>query len=97
MSLLSPKDPAEIITLAFDFSAVAAAVLAPMVSAAHESGPADPSPAAILSGAAQVQGATVLQKIVGGVAGATYRLRCQVDTPDGERFVLPARLSVRGV
>jgi DNA polymerase III sliding clamp (beta) subunit (PCNA family) len=36
-----------------------------------------------------------LQQIVGGQAGTTYRLRCQVDLPDGRRYVLATVLPVR--
>jgi hypothetical protein len=93
---LSAKDPSEIITLTFDFAALAASVANPVLTVTRLSGTADPTPQAILSGAAQVSGAQVLQQIVGGVAGTHYHLRCQVDTPDGSRYVLAADLPVRG-
>ena len=93
--MISPKDPAEIITVSFDFSALSETVSAAAVSAAWHDGTADPAAQAIVSGAAQVQGAMVLQQIVGGQAGTTYRLRCQVDLPDGRRYVLATVLPVR--
>jgi len=92
---LSPKDPAEIVVVTFDYAALAASVSAPVITATRASGEADATPQAIVSGAAQVQGATVMQQIVGGQAGTTYRLRCQIDTADGQRFVLAALLPVR--
>lgn len=92
---LSPKDPAEIITLTFDFTALAAAVQSPVITAEVASGVADATPGAILSGSAQVNGTQVLQQVVGGLNGTSYRLRCQVDTPDGKRWVLSAVLPVK--
>lgn len=91
---LTPKDPAEIIVVSFDFAALAAVVQSPVVTAEVVSGVADATPGALLSGAAQVDGAQVLQQVVGGVAGATYLIRCQVDTASGQRYVLAATLPV---
>ena len=91
---LSAKDPAEIITLTFDFSALAVAVQSPVLTAEVATGVVDTAPAGILSGAAQIDGAQVLQQVVGGRAGATYLIRCQVDTADGHRYVLAASLPV---
>lgn len=48
----------------------------------------------MLSGAPQVSGATVLQRVVGGLAGNTYKLRCQADDADGERWVAAAEIEV---
>ena len=92
---LSPKDPIEIIVITFDFARLAASVSAPVITAICAAGEADATPQAIVSGAAQVIGATVMQQIVGGQSGTTYKLRCQVDVPDGNRFVLSALLPVR--
>lgn len=91
----SPKDPAEVVDLGFDFSALTSAPTSPVVSAAFHSGAEDPAPEAILSGAAAVVGATVVQRVIGGVAGTDYALRCQVDTANGQRFVLTGVLPVR--
>lgn len=92
---LSEKDPAEIITVTFDFTALTASVSAPVITATAHSGVVDPAPQAIVSGPAQVDGAKVLQQIVGGVAGANYALRCEIDTPDGQHFALVDVLPVR--
>lgn len=91
----SPKDPSEIVDLGFDFAALTSAPTSPVVSAAHHSGTDDAAPSAILSGSPSVVGAVVVQRVIGGVAGADYLLRCQVDTAAGERFILAGVLPVR--
>lgn len=90
---LKPKDPAESIVVTFDFSANAISVSAPVVSVRVISG-TDAAPSALLSGSPQVQGATVLQRIVGGVSGVWYELRCQADDPSGNRWVATDDLPV---
>lgn len=89
------KDPAEIITVTFDFSALATAVSTPAITCAAVSGRLDDNAAAMLSGSAQVSGLTVLQRVIGGVDGTTYKLRCQIDDADGERFVVSDLLEVK--
>lgn len=92
----SPKDPAEVVTLGFDFAALAPglALSAPAVSATVATG-TDAAPAALLSGAATIEGTRVLQRVQGGLAGVTYTLRAQVDAADGSRWVLAGLLPVR--
>lgn len=95
MSVLDSKDPAEFITITFDFAALTSATLTgAVVTASVESGKDDASPSAIVSGAAQVSGLKVLQRIIGGQAGTNYLLRCQVDAGT-ERFVLSSILPVQ--
>lgn len=97
MKRLPPKDPSERIVIAFDFGrrlADDATLLAPAVQASVASGE-DEDPGAIVSGAAAVIGSRVLQLIVVGADRTDYRLRCQVETSDGQRFVVSARLPVR--
>jgi hypothetical protein len=83
----SPKDPSEIIVVSCDFAAVCAAPSNAVVTAQHDDGPADASPQALISGAAQINGTVVLQRLQGGVEGTAYKLRFQVDGADGSRFV----------
>lgn len=85
--MFSAKDPDEIITLTFDFTNITSAVSNPVLSITVVEG-TDPTPAAMLSGAAQIVGAKVLQKITGGVSSVRYDIRCQIDSPDGNRYVL---------
>lgn len=91
----SPKDPTEVLLLGFDFAALTASPSSPIVTIARHAGAADEAPAAVLSGAPTVNGSRVLQSVVGGVAGCDYLLRCQVDAPDGSRYVLAGVLPVR--
>jgi hypothetical protein len=88
------KDPAEIINLTFDFGALSGTVSNPVMGIVVESGNIDNTPSAMLSGSAQISGAVVTQKIIGGQAGTTYKLRCQIDTPTGARYVLTGSLPV---
>lgn len=90
-----PKDPAEVITLAFDFAALTTSPSSPVVTATRHAGTADSTPEAIISGDPLVSGTKVLQKVVAGTAGTDYLLRCQVDAPDGSRYVLAGVLPVR--
>lgn len=91
----SPKDPSEILVLGFEFAALTDTPSAPVITATRHSGAADASPSAILSGAATVNGTKVLQKVIAGTAGTDYLLRCQVDAPDGSRYILAGVLPVR--
>lgn len=88
------KDPAEIITVTFDFSALAAAVSNPVVACTVIGIVPDADAAAMVFGAPQIDGARVLQRIAGGVPRAIYKLRCQIDDADGERWAVAAKLKV---
>lgn len=90
----APKDPAEIVFVAFDFTALTAAPTSPVVTAALLLGE-DPAPSSILGGSPIVSGTRIVQKIVGGVTGCNYTLRCQIDIADGSRYVLAGVLPVR--
>jgi hypothetical protein len=91
---IASKDPSERIIVTFDFGALATAVSAPVVSVESAGGAADATPAAMLSGSPTITDAKVLQLVVGGVANADYKLRCQAD--DGaQRYVVADVLQVR--
>ena len=90
-----PKDADESITLGFDFASLTSAVSAPVVTVTRHAGKPDAAPEALLSGVPAVAGPRVLQRVTGGVTGTDYLLRCQVDTPDGDRYVLAGVLPVR--
>ncbi|MBP6189000.1 MAG: hypothetical protein KA440_08580 [Azonexus sp.] len=89
------KDPAEAITVTFDFSALATAVSNPVVSCTVISGKVDGGVEAMLSGSPQVAGTGVLQRIIGGLDENVYKLRCQIDDADGERWVVADSLVVK--
>jgi hypothetical protein len=91
----SPKDPDEIVFVAFDFAALTSAPLTPSVTATRHAGEADASPSAILAGVPSVSGARIVQKITGGIAGCDYSLRCEIDVADGSHYVLAGVLPVR--
>lgn len=92
---LSAKDPAEIITVTFDFAALATAISAPVITCLAIHGRDDAAAASMITGAPVISGLTVLQRISGGQAGTTYKLRCQIDDADGERWVVADTLEVR--
>jgi hypothetical protein len=90
------KDPSESITVTFDFSAETTAVTAPTVTnSVMWSYTTDPSPSAMLSGSAQVSGALVLQRVLGGVDLTNYGLRCQATAANGDTLVVAGVLPVR--
>lgn len=88
-----PKDPAETITVTFDFSALTDAVTGPTVTATLETG-TDADPSAILSGVPQVSGALVLQQVIAGNAPAKYHLRCVATASDDSIYVVAGTLPV---
>lgn len=88
------KDPAERITFTFDFSDLATAISSPIVSCMVIAGRLDTGAEAMLEGSPQIDGLKVLQRVIGGVAGNTYKLRCQIDDADGERWVVADDLPV---
>lgn len=91
----SPKAPAEILVLGFDFERLTASPLSPVVTIDRHAGEPDPTPSAMLSGAPSVSGSKVLQRVIAGNAGTDYVLTCQIDTADGSRYVLSGVLPVR--
>lgn len=92
---LPPKDPAEIITIEFDFADLATAVINPQVSIAPVLGADDPSAATMLSGSPSLSGTEVRQRVIAGIDGTSYELRCIADTMDGSRYVIPGLLPVQ--
>lgn len=90
---LSPKDPTEIINIGFDFAALTATPSAPTVSVELVKG-TDATPSAMLSGSPSIVGSSVYQKIIGGVDGCTYNIRCTASAPDGSKYVLADVLHV---
>lgn len=86
------KDPGEEVTAVFDYSKIGEPSL-PAVSIAVRLG-TDPAAAAMLQGAPSIVGQEVRQRIVGGVHGAEYALRC-IATVGGDRLLIDAILPVR--
>lgn len=76
MTLRSPKDPAESVVVQFDFATELAAIGSAVTTIAVHSGGTDPGVATMLDGAPQISGASVLQRVRGGLHGLSYTLRC---------------------
>ena len=94
--ILPAKDPAEIVTITFDFANEigAIAINSVAVSIAVISG-ADAAVGTMLNGAAQISGATVLQSVTLGVNTTDYALRCLATLADGQKILRAATLPVR--
>lgn len=92
------KAPAEIVFLGFDFAAdldTGETISGtPTITASLVAG-TDPTPSAIISGIPSVVGALVVQRVGGGIAGASYRLTCQITLDSSRVLVLAATLPVR--
>lgn len=101
MLRFTPKTDTEELPLAWDLTALMAdlptgqTINSATVTATVKSG-TDPSPSSIISGSAAVSGATVTQRVIGGVAGVLYTLRlAAVTAPDGYKIEEDAILYVR--
>lgn len=89
-----PKDPAEIITVGFDFANVTDTPSNPSVSITSRWG-TEQSPTLATSGAPTVQGAVVYQRFTGGADLHDYNLKCLANTPTGDLVAVDAVLAVR--
>jgi hypothetical protein len=94
---LDTKDPAERKVITFDFAnqlepGVAIASTTLQVEVVQGT---DPSPAALLEGAASLRPAEVLQRVAGGVSGAVYQLRCLATDASGLVHLVTTLLPVR--
>jgi len=96
--MLSPKDPTETIAITFDLTnLVTTAIGSAVVTATHIDGPADSNTSAMISGAASISGFYVTQNITGGVAGATYMLRCTASADTYYTYVVSDTIQVVSV
>lgn len=91
---MDPKDPAESITVTFDFSKDATRILGASTFITELYTSSDSNAQLMLDGAPEVHGLKVLQRISGGVSDATYKLRCIVTDEDEERYVRVGELNV---
>lgn len=97
-SEFSAKDPDEHLLLTFNFSNWLATgeTIVPgsvVVTSIPEIG-VDVNPTAMLQDAAGVVGPKVVQMVIGGLLGVTYRLKCTAMTTKGQKLVLNGRLPV---
>lgn len=86
------KDPGEEVTVGFDFTRLGVPS-DPDLQVTTRIGE-DASPSAMKSGSLVVTGSWVYQKMVGGVDGVDYDLKCFADVGD-QRLLIDAILPVR--
>lgn len=92
------KDPAEVQSLAFDFSPdLGTETLTPgsMTSGIDLLAGTDASPSNVLNGAPAIAGAFVLQSAKAGVANCDYRIWTKATTTGGRTLVVAGILPVR--
>ena len=91
------KDPAEEIVATFDFSPeLDGETISGAVCACEVESGTDPAPEQVLEGACTISGGSVLQRLIAGVAGVSYNVRCTVTlAPTARVLVLAAVLPVR--
>lgn len=91
------KDPAEKLTLSFDFTNALVAsetITSAVISVSVKSG-TDATPANFLDGANQVLGSAVLQNIKAGIDQVSYLVRCVATLSTGRVLVLAGVVPVR--
>lgn len=96
MKVMGPKDPEEVKTLSFDFSpevATSDAIVAATVTVSVENG-TDADPATMVASAATFTGKVVYQRVVGGLNGVIYKLRCRATDSSGGVHVIVGKLEV---
>jgi hypothetical protein len=93
---IAAKDPAEIVPVTFDFSALAASIDSIVAVTASVKSGADPSVGAMLYGAATISGTEVRQLVRNGVSGAIYLLRADI-AKGSERYALACYLPVEAL
>lgn len=94
MKFPHPKTPAESVVIEFDFSAELDTVTSATMTIRALGVGADPLAAQVLVGAHQLNGASVLQRVGGGVNRVDYEINCIATHGDDVRE-LAGTLSVR--
>ncbi len=96
---LDIKTPDEVLDITFDYvdSLEAGETLVSAVVTVSIRKGADSTPAAILSGSPVVSSPYVVQRVINGVSGATYNLKCLATTNTGRKYELIGVLPVRSL
>jgi hypothetical protein len=97
IATLSPKDPAEVITVTADFSTELAAgetIRVPTNTITTVPEGRDPNAADMLIGTPEVVGGQVLQMLEGGIDGTTYLVTCVAPLSSGRILVRRGSLLV---
>lgn len=92
MKSLEPKDPAEKFAVEFQFSKVLDSITTATCTVQLLAG-VDATPTALLDGDVQVSETSVYQRVKAGVAGCTYKLKCEA-TDGTETYVMSASIGV---
>lgn len=90
----SPKDPEEVVTLNFDFSAFGTGWDSADVTCAQYSGVADPDAASMVLGSPIITDSIVSQEVQLGVDGTDYLIRC-IATRGNNKYLISGILPVR--
>lgn len=95
-TVLPPKKQGESCHTLFDFvgSLSGSETIATKVVTATVWSGVDPTPSAIISGAASSSGTVVTQLLTAGVAGCIYYLVCTITTSAGQTLQMSAYLAV---
>lgn len=93
--LPEPKDPAEVVTIGFDFSAVTDTPSNPAISIALRWGHGHHHTELEVSGDPIIEGSKVFQRFIGGSHLHDYDLKCLAYTPTGDRISVDCTLAVR--
>lgn len=94
----SPKDPAETVSVSFDFEALLSTgetLSTAVFTVTHSSGTPDGNPSAMLDGSSTITGSVASRRLKNGVAGAVYCVECTVTTSASQKLVECAKLGVR--
>lgn len=92
---LPAKDPAESLIVEFDFSSELSGIDSALVAVSVIGG-TDPDAAQVLSGALQIAGAKVFQRVSAGIDRVNYKLTCTA-TRGSDVRKLAASLPVRAI
>lgn len=95
--LLGPKAAGESKVATFDFAdevAAGATLVSAVVTATWAGGTYDANPSAVISGADEIDGLTVLQALAGGLAGAVYTITATATDSNAEVHVITAQLVI---
>lgn len=96
MKVVGPLELGEIKAIRFDFSEdadIATTLLTPVTSIALLGG-VDASPGSVKSGSPTIDGKEVVQLVVPGVAGCSYKVSCFVQDSSGLRHHRSCRMDV---
>ncbi len=99
MALLSIKGPGEVIPLEFDYCAVVGSgvITSAACTVVLTAGASGQDLAAMLIGDPVFTDSHVTQKLGGGLVGNVYRVKCTVNTDDGNTFELSGDVPVNTV